>query len=111
ELRQRGDGVARSLRRASLTLEDEAADGFVDRRQVAVQQLLRLVGLGGDERALAKLEDSLLRGRPVAAGAGDEEALVLRHRLARREGRLDRVRQPRDVLAAEGCDGRDRAGV
>ena len=65
-----------------------------------------------DPRALAQLQHRLLRGRPVAAGAGDED-LRLRRAPApsARERRLDGVRQPRDVLAAQRGDRRDRARV
>ncbi len=59
-------------------LEHEAAHGGVDRRQVAVEELLRVVRLGSDVRALAELEDGLERRRPVPARARDDEAIVLR---------------------------------
>ena len=100
------------LRGAPLALEHEAADVLVDRCQVAVQELLGQVRLGGDVRALTQLQRRLLRGRPVAAGAGDQPALVSRdRRRCRRELCGNRVRQPGDVLTAQGGERRDRAGV
>ena len=50
--RQRGDRVGGARGGAALTLEHEAADGLVDRGQVAVQELLQPVRLGGEVRAL-----------------------------------------------------------
>ena len=77
---------------------------LVDGREIAVQQLLGLVRLGRDERALAELQRRLLRRRPVAAGARDHEALVARHRLAlarapRRPRPAARRRPPRGSAA------------
>ena len=51
---------------------------LVDRGEMAVQELLDPVRLGGEVRALAQLQRRLLGGRPVAAGAGDQPALVRR---------------------------------
>ena len=97
--------------RRSFALQHEAADALVDRGEMAVQELLGVVRLGGDECAFAELEHRLLRGRPVGPGAGDEEALVI----AGLDGALElcghRVRQPGDVLPAEGGERCDRAGV
>ena len=109
---ERCDGVARALRGAPLALEHEAADVLVDRGEMAVQELLGQVRLGGDVRAFAQLQRRLLRGRPVAAGAGDQPALVRRdgEPLARELCR-NRVRQPGDVLAAQRGERGDRAGV
>ena len=62
--------------------------------------------------ALAQLQRRLLRGRPVAAGAGDQPALVRGDRQPLGGELLGhRVRQPRDVLAAQRRERRDRAGV
>jgi len=79
---------------------------------VAVEDLLGVVGLGGKVHALAELEDGLLRGRPVAACADDDDALVVggREQVLREDAR-DRVGKRRDVLAAERREGRDRARV
>ena len=65
-----------------------------------MQQLLGLERLGGDPRALAQLEHRLLRGRPVAAGAGDEHAA--------RQARAPAARRapPRPRTAATRCRGR-----
>ena len=77
-----------------------------------MQELLEQVRLGGDVDALAQLQRRLLRGRPVAAGAGDHEALVLRDgQPLAGEPLGDRVRQPGDVLAAQRRQRRDGAGV
>ena len=90
----------RTLGGAALALEHEAAHRLVDRGQVAVQQLLGLVRLGRDERALAQLQRRLLRRRPVAARAGDRGSARGRAAGSRSlERRLDRVGKPRDVLA------------
>ena len=76
-----------------------------------MQQLLGLVRLGRDVRSLAELQHRLLRGRPVAAGAGDDPPLVPETGSRLVERRLDRIRQPRDVVAVERVERRDRAGV
>ena len=92
---ERRDRLGRARRRAPLALEHEAADGLVDRGEMAVQELLEPVRLGCDVDALAQLQRRLLRGRPVAAGAGDQEALVLGDRQAlAREHAGDRVGEP-----------------
>ncbi len=67
ELLERRDRVARPLGGPALPLEHEAPHRLVDRREVAVEELLGLVRLAGDEAALAELQRRLLRGRPVAA--------------------------------------------
>ena len=41
-----------------------------------MQELLEQVRLGGDVRTLAQLQRRLLRRRPIAPGAGDQQALV-----------------------------------
>ena len=61
--RERGDRLGRPLRRAPLALEHECAHRLVDRGEVAVQQLLRLVRLGRQPRPLAELQHRLVRGR------------------------------------------------
>ena len=100
DLSQRRHEAVRAFCGAAFALEHEAAHLFVDRGQVSVQDLLRMVCLDGDVGTLTELERSFLRGRPVAARAGDEPALVLRDRLVFRL-QLGRhcVRQPGDVLA------------
>ena len=109
---ERSDGLVRSLGASALTLEHERSHAFIDCRQVAVQQLLGLVRLRGDVCALTQLEHGLLRGRPVAAGSRDEPALVVRDRKRRRGERLlDRLGQPRHVLAVQRGDRRDRRRV
>ncbi len=68
--------------------------------------------LGRGVDALAQLQRRLLRGRPVAAGARDHEAAVLRDRQALAGELLrDRVREPADVLAAQRRQRRDGARV
>ena len=62
---------------------------------MAVEQLLGLVGAGRDPGALAQLQDRLLRGRPVAARAGDEDLRLGRRRLGERERLGDRRRRAR----------------
>ena len=109
---ERGGGLGGARGRAALALEHEAAHGLVDRGEVAVQELLEQVRLRRDVDALAQLQRRLLRGRPVAAGAGDHEALVLRDgQPLAGEPLGDGVRQPRDVLAAQRRERRDGAGV
>ena len=65
------------LGRAALALEHEDAHGLVDGGEVAVEDLLRVVRLGGEAGALAQLQHRLLGGRPVAAGADDGDALAV----------------------------------
>ena len=72
ELAQRGGrAAARSAARPSPSSTKQRTR-LVDRGEVPVQELLRLVRLGGDEGALAQLQRRLLRRRPVAARAGDQ---------------------------------------
>ncbi|MGH3055318.1 MAG: hypothetical protein ACRDL7_10120, partial [Gaiellaceae bacterium] len=73
---QRPRGRRGPLRRHALTLEDERPHGFVHRGEVAVQELLRLVGPGRDPRTLPQLQDRLVRGRQVPAGTRHEETLL-----------------------------------
>ena len=71
-----------------------------------------MVRLGRDQRALAQLQHRLLRRRPVAAGAGDEERSCAGAGLA--APRAPPRRRPAshdDVLAAQRRDRRDRARV
>ena len=76
-----------------------------------MQKLLGVVRLRRDVRALSELQHRLLRGRPVAAGAGDQEPLVLRDQLALLQRVLDCAGQPGDVLAVQRRQRRDRARV
>ena len=100
------------LRGAALALEHEAADVLVDRGQVAVQELLGLVRLGGDVRAFAQLQRRLLRGRPVAAGAGDEPALVSRDRRRCRASSAATASGSQEMSSPRRArERRDRAGV
>ena len=108
---ERCDRAVRTLGGAALALEDEAANTLVDRRQVAVEQLLRLVCLGRDERTFAQLEHGLLRRRPVAAGTCDEPAFVVGDGKRVGDGRRNRAGQPRDILASERRECRHRARV
>ena len=112
ELPERAHRVDRALGRPPLALEHEAAHRGVDRSEMAVEELLRVVRLGGDVRALAELEHGLEGRRRVAAGAGDDEAIVLggAERLAV-ELAEDVGGEPGDVLALQRATGRDRAGV
>src|SRR5205823_10263100 len=55
ELPQRRDCGARTVGGASFALEHERAHRLVDRSEVAVQQLLRLVRFSGDPGSLAQL--------------------------------------------------------
>ena len=103
ELLERRDRVARPLGRPALALEHEAAHRLVDRGEVAVEQLLGVVRLRGDEAALAELQHRLLRGRPVAARAGDEPALVL--------GDRQRARRERVLAPRPGATRRPRRGA
>src|SRR5918995_5044741 len=79
---------------------------------MAVEELLQLVRLGREVDALAQLQRCLLGRRPVAAGAYDQEAVVVARRqsLGGQRGR-DGVRKPGDVLAPERRKGRDGARV
>ena len=109
---QRCDSLPRALGASPFPLQHERAHGLVDGREVAVQQLLRLVGFRGDVRALAELEHRLLRRRPVTTGARDEPALVVGDGEGRRAERLlNRLGQPGNVLAIERRDRRDRSRV
>ena len=83
ELAERPHGVDRPLGSASLAFQHEAADRRVDGSEVPVEELLRLVRLRRDVRALAQFEHSLERRRSVSPRTGDEEAIVL--------GRSDRL--------------------
>ena len=77
-----------------------------------MQELLGLVGPGRDPGALAELQHRLLRRRPVAACAGDED-LRLRRRRARPGARSSATAsgEPGDVLAAQRGDRGDGAGI
>ena len=76
-----------------------------------MQKLLGWCAPAARYSALAQLQHRLLRGRPVAARAGDS-IVVPGHGqpLGSRLGRPRRAK-PRDVLAAERGERRDRAGV
>ena len=109
---QRRGGLTAALGRPSLTLQHERAHGPVHRREISVEELLRLVCLRGHVRALTELQHRLLRRRPVAAGSGDEPALVVGGRDRRRGERvLDDPGQPRGVLAVQRRDRRDRSRI
>ena len=92
--RERRGRAGRALGRPSLAFEHERAHRLVDRGEVPVQKLLGLVRLGRDVGAFAQLQHGLLRRRPVAPGAGDEEALV-----PRRPAHAARARAPRPRAA------------
>ncbi len=112
ELLQRCDRGRRPLRRQSLSLEDERAHRLVDRREIAMEELLGLVRLGRDPRALAQLERRLVRGGEISSGSGDQEPLLFAYeRKVGGERLRDRPRQPSDILATQRRDRRDRAGV
>ena len=64
ELAERAHRVDGAFRRSSFALQDEAAHRRVDRGEVPVEELLRLVRLRGDVRALAELEHGLEHGSP-----------------------------------------------
>ena len=102
------DRVSRTLPGPPLAVQDERANGVVHRGQVPVEKLLGVVGLGGDEGALAELQHSLLRRRPVAPGADDEPAVMvggLEPRSLERD--FDGSRKPGDVVArhrGHACD-------
>src|SRR5436189_155054 len=89
-----GAAGGRSRGRTPFALEHERADGFVDRGEMAVEELLGVVRLGGDVSSLAQLEHGLLRRGPVAPRARDEEPLVVADRLAVLQRFLDGVREP-----------------
>ena len=74
-----------------------------------MQKLLELIRLGGRLHALAQLQCSLLRGRPVASRTREQPALVSRDRqpLAGELVRHGRGK-PRDVLPAQRGERRDR---
>ena len=95
----------------ALALQHVRAHAVVDRGEVAVQQLLRLVRVRVDPRALAQLEHRLLRGRPVATGADDDHLLACGAADLRLQRLLDRARQPADLLAVQRGERRDRARV
>src|SRR6266540_3411213 len=76
ELSEGAHGAGRSLGGAALALEHEGANRLVDRGEIAVKELLRLMRLRGDERALAQLQHGLLDRRPVSPRARDQDALV-----------------------------------
>ena len=86
---ERAHRLVRALGDAPLALEHERAHRLVDRREVPVQQLLQLVRLGRNVRALAQLQHRLLRRRPVAARAGDEDLVLRRRRDLEPERLLD----------------------
>ena len=100
------------LGRAAFALEHEAAHRTIDRCEVAVEELLGVVRLGRDVRALAELEHRFERGRPVLAGTRDDEAVVLGG--AERLGvelAQDVGGESAHVLALERAAGRDCARV
>jgi hypothetical protein len=102
----------RSLRGTALALQHVRAHPLVDRREMAVQELLGVVRRRRDVRPLAELQHRLLRRRPVAAGADDHDPLLLGH-VEPRPGQdlRDGVRQPRHIFAAQSRQSGDRARV
>src|SRR5207302_1762765 len=70
-----------------------------------------VMGAGGDPGALAQLEHRLLRSRPVPAGTRDADLRLRRDGLVDPQRALDGAGEPGSVLAAEGGERRDRAGV
>ena len=112
ELSERTHRVDRPLGRPTLALEHEAAHRGVNRRELAVEQLLGVVRLGGDVCALAELEHGLEDRRRVTPGANDGEACVLgRTEMLAVELAEDVGREAGDVLALESAARRDRACV
>jgi acyl-CoA thioester hydrolase len=111
DLAERSHDVGGPLAGAALALEDEDAHGFVDRGKMPVQDLLGLVRLRGDVRTLSQLQRGFLRGRPVAPGADDDDALPVPavERIGQRI--LDREAEPADVPAAKRFEGRHGARV
>jgi hypothetical protein len=75
DLAQRTHDICGPLSRSPLPLEDEDAHALVDCRQVAVEDLLGLVGLGREVSPFAELQNGLLRRRPVGARADHRDAL------------------------------------
>ena len=78
ELAERAHRVDCALRGATLSFEDEAPHGRIDRCEVTVQELLGVVRLGRDMRTFAELENSLEHRRCIASGSRDDETVVLR---------------------------------
>ena len=101
DLTERLDRITRALTGPSLTVQDERAHGLVDRGQVAVEKLLGVVGLGGDEGTFAEFQRSFLRRRPVASGTHDEPTIVIGWLEPwSLERGLDGSRKPGDVVTA-----------
>ena len=112
ELAERSDGLGRASGRAAFAFQYEAANGLVDRGEVPVQKLLELMGLGRDANPFAQLLHGLLCGRPVAAGTGDQPPVVTGERQALTGKRFgDRGRKPSHVLASQGSERGNGAGV
>ena len=112
ELAERTHHVDRALRSTAFALEHDAAHARVDRREVPVEELLRVVRLRGDPSTFAQLEHGL-EHRGLVASRSDDRNSFVRRRAERLsvELRLDRVREPADVLAEERARRRDRARV
>ncbi len=91
----------RTLRGSTSPFEHEAANARVDRRKVAMEDLLRVMGLRGDMRTFAKLEHGLEHGGDIATGSDDCEPIVRRRRRERFGSQLplDRASEAADVLA------------
>jgi predicted Zn-dependent peptidase len=112
ELIEGAQRVARPLCRSILALEHEAPHRRVDGREVAVEELLRVVGLGSDVCALAELEHGLERRRAIRAGSHHREALVARGSERLRTQLELHVRcEAAHVLAQERAPGGDRTRV
>ena len=95
---ERRDRVARPLGGPALALEHEAPHRLVDRREVAVEELLGLVRLGGDEAALAELQQP-----PPAQSASRARRRRRASARARRPGGGRRRARPEPRRGASRC--------
>src|SRR4029453_16721969 len=77
ELAESTHDVGRPLGSSAGPLEHEAAHRRVDRSEMAVEPLLRVVRLGGDVGPFSKLEDRLEHRRRIGGAADHRESLVL----------------------------------
>jgi acyl-CoA thioester hydrolase len=111
DLAERAHDVGRPLGRAALAFEDEHTHGLVDCGEVAMENLLGMVRLGGDVRAFPQLQHGFLCSRPVAAGADDDHTLPVAALERIGERVPDGKAEPAHVLAAQDVERRDGAGV